>query len=519
MSLLATCLVLSLATQSARCAAESPRPNLVYILCDDLGYGDVGAFNPQGKIATPHFDRLASEGMRFTDMHSGSAVCTPTRYGIMTGRYAWRTRLARGVLGGLSPHLIADNRLTVGKLLQQHGYHTACIGKWHLGVDWTIRPGSTVSEFSVETPDQVNSVDYSLPFAQGPTARGFDHFFGISASLDMVPYTYLEGDRVRVLPTVQRDFPMVLGQERRTRFGPAAPEFAVDQVLPTLTSEGAQYIRSRAESARGGQPFFLYLPLASPHTPVVPTDEWQGKSRVSMYADFVQQTDASIGAILAVLDECGLAENTLVMVTSDNGFAPAADLDAQLAAGHHPSYVFRGAKADIFEGGHRIPFVARWPSTVPAATVCEDLFCLTDLLATVAEILDDELPADSGEDSFSMTPAWNQHSRSARRTSAVHHSANGTFAIRHRDWKLIFAPDSGGWSDPRPGDKQAQALPARQLYNLRADIGETTNLIAEFPEKEAELTSLMQQLVDQGRSTAGPAQANDREVVFGAPLQ
>src|SRR5438034_7718958 len=239
-------------------AAE--KPNIVYILCDDLGYGDLKCLNRDGKIATPNFDSLAAAGMAFTDAHSGSAVCTPTRYGILTGRYAWRTKLQSGVLGGLSPRLIEPDRKTVASLLKDNGYHTAAIGKWHLGMNWVKLPGKEVTELNIETPEQVKNVDYRQPIVGGPNTVGFDYYYGISASLDMVPYTFIENDHVTILPTVDKQFPLMLGRSGgMTRLGPAAPQFEVEDVLPTLTQRAVEYISQRAEMANAGRPFFLYL--------------------------------------------------------------------------------------------------------------------------------------------------------------------------------------------------------------------------------------------------------------------
>lgn len=493
--------------------AGAPPPNIVYILCDDLGYGDVRCFNPQGKIATPHIDRLASEGMRFTDAHSGSAVCTPTRYGLLTGRYAWRTRLQQGVLGGLSPRLIEPGRLTVATLLKQHGYHTACIGKWHLGLNWVRLPGKSVAELSIESPEQVWNVDYAQPFTDGPRAVGFDYYFGISASLDMVPYTFLVNDRVVALPTEDRQFAMFLGRTGgTTRRGPTAPDFDAADVLPQLTQKAVAYIESRARQASGGEPFFLYLPLASPHTPILPTEPWIGRSGLNAYADFVMQTDHCIGQVLAALDQHRLAGNTLVIVTSDNGCSPQARFDELAAAGHHPSYTFRGHKADIFEGGHRVPFVVRWPGRVKPGTQSDQLTCLTDLLATCAELLGAKLPDDAGEDSVSMLPAMLGTAQGPLREAVVHHSSNGSFAIRQGPWKLILCPDSGGWSAPRPGRDDTSGLPPVQLYNLHDDVGERNNVQDRHPEIVARLTQLLQHYVAQGRSTPGVPQRNAVEV-------
>src|SRR5262249_5678517 len=305
--------------------AAEPLPNIVFVLCDDLGYGDLQCLNPQGRIPTPNFDRVAAAGMIFTDAHSGSAVCSPTRYGLITGRYAWRSKLQSGVLGGLSPRPIESGRLTVASLLKRQGDPTASFGKWHLGMDWVLREGKQVNVLGVEAPEQVASVDYSQPIANGPNAVGFDEYFGISASLDMVPYTFIENDHAAVLPTAETFFPMVLGRNGDlTRKGPGAPGFDAGEVLPTLTQKGVNYIARQAASARRGTPFFLYLPLASPHTPIAATAEWRGKSGLNAYADFVMQTDAAIGEVLAALDDHKLAENTLVMVASDNGCSPYA---------------------------------------------------------------------------------------------------------------------------------------------------------------------------------------------------
>ena len=245
-----TCIVL-LAAALRGSAAD--RPNILYILCDDLGYGDVACLNPNGKIKTPHMDRLAREGMTFTDAHSGSAVCTPTRYGVLTGRYAWRSRLKSAVLGGLSPRLIEPGRMTVASMLKAQGYHTAAIGKWHLGMDWARKGSGEVAELSIETREQVFNVDYAKPIQNGVNSVGFDYYYGISASLDMVPYTYIENDRVTVLPTEDRDYPMFFGREQgRNRKGPAAPGFEVENVLPDLTKKAVEQIRARAADAKQG---------------------------------------------------------------------------------------------------------------------------------------------------------------------------------------------------------------------------------------------------------------------------
>jgi arylsulfatase A len=495
------------------CVAAADRPNVIYILCDDLGYGDVACLNPASKIATPNFDRVAREGMIFTDAHSGSAVCTPTRYGVLTGRYAWRTRLKSGVLGGLSPRLIEDNRMTVASLFKAHGYHTAAIGKWHLGMDWAKKGTGDVATLNVESREQVFNVDYSAPIKRGVNSVGFDYYFGISASLDMVPYTYIENDRVTALPTEDRDYPMFLGRpEGRVRKGPAAPGFETENVLPDLTAKAVSYIGQRAADAKQGRPFFLYLPLNSPHTPVAPTKAWQGKSGVGPYGDFVMQTDASIGEVLKALDAQGLASNTLVIITSDNGCSPQAGFPDLAAKGHNPSHIFRGHKADIFEAGHRVPFLVRWPGRVAAGKSSAQTVCLTDFMRTAAEILEVKLADNVAEDSVSILPALLGRDRAPLREAIVHHSINGSFAIRQGKWKLAFCPGSGGWSSPRPGQQDTSKLPLIQLFDLEADVGETRNVQAENPEVVSRLTALMEKYARDGRSTAGATQPNNGDV-------
>jgi len=490
-------------------ADNAARPNVVFILCDDLGYGDVSSLNPNGKIVTPNMDKLAAGGMVFTEAHSSSAVCSPTRYGIMTGRYNWRSRLQAGVLGGLSPRLIEPGRMTVADMLRQNGYHTACIGKWHLGMDWVKLPGKEVTELDIETSDQVHNVDYSKPIANGVNSVGFDYYFGISASLDMVPYTFIENDHVAVLPTEEKDFPMMLGKEKnKTRRGPTAPGFEAEDVLPTLIGKAVEYIGQRSAAARAGKPFFLYLPLSAPHTPIVPTKEWQGKSGLNPYADFVMETDHGVGEVIKALESNGLADNTLFIFTSDNGCAPQADYPALLAKGHNPSYVFRGTKSDIWDGGHHIPFIARWPGKIKAGARSDQIICLLDFMATCADILKFRLPDNAAEDSVSTLPALLGRAQGPLREAIVHHSINGRFSIRQGNWKLELCPGSGGWSAPLDTAAKANGLPSIQLYDMSKDIGEQINLQAQHPEVVARLTRLLEKYVAEGRSTHGKPQSN-----------
>jgi arylsulfatase A len=495
-------------------AAEPARPNIVFILCDDLGYGDVRCNHSAGKIATPQMDRLAAAGMRFTDAHSTSSVCTPTRYSLLTGRYNWRSRLQSGVLGGLSPRLLEPDRLTVAGLLQQHGYHTAAIGKWHLGMDWARIPGRPAPEQNgVEQSNQVWSVDFAKPIANGPISVGFNYYFGISASLDMVPYTYIQNDRVTVVPTVNRAFPMTAGKDNRlTRRGPGTPDFEAEQVLPTLTRKAVEYVAQRAAEARAGRPFFLYLPMNAPHTPIAPTAEWRGKSGLNAYADFVMETDSAVGQVMAALDHHGLADSTLVIFTSDNGCSPEANIPELKAAGHEVSGPLRGYKADIWDGGHRVPFLVRWPGRIEPGSTNGQIISLMDFMATCADLLGAKLPDNAGEDSVSFLPALRGQTNTPGRETLIHHSINGRFAIREGKWKLELCPGSGGWAAPRDPQALKQGLAPVQLYDLTADLGEKRNLQAAHPEVVARLTRLLEKCVADGRSTPGPPQRNDAKV-------
>ncbi len=463
---------------------RSRLPNIVYIIADDMGYGDPACFNASSKIPTPNLDRLAVEGMRFADAHSGSAVCTPTRYGILTGRYAWRTRLQSGVLWGYSPPLIEPDRMTVASLLHAQGYHTACAGKWHLGLGWHttdgVKPGDGADEAG-------KNIDYSRPVSDGPTTHGFDYFYGIPASLDMVPYVYVENDRVEAPPTDRIEG---RGGLAFYRGGPAAPGFDHEQTLPRLARKAVGFIDEHC-AAGTGAPFFLYFPLSSPHTPVLPTAAWAGRSGAGPYGDFVAQTDGVLGEVLAAIDRHQLVQDTLVIVTSDNGstMTPMHEYD------HLPNDGLRGRKSDVWDGGHRIPFLARWPGTVPAGTTCPETICLTDLLATCADLTGTRLPEDAGEDSWSILSALRGRIRGPVREATVHHSIEGMFAIRQGRWKLIEGRGSGGWT----GGGEDDEAPG-QLYDIETDLDESTNLYRERPDVVAELTALLDRYRSQGRS-------------------
>ncbi len=463
-------------------------PNIVYILADDMGYGDVSAYNKDAAWTTTHIDRIAAEGMLFTDAHSGSAVCSPTRYGVLTGRYAWRTRLKEGVLWSWDESLIEPAESTIGTMLQEVGYTTACVGKWHLGLGWQFFEGTT------------DSADFSKALSSGPTSVGFDYFFGITASLDIPPYVYIENDRATMVPTRYTSNESEMGWWRN---GLTGDDFDHHQVLPVLTEKAVEFI-DRQASPGNQKPFFLYFPLPAPHTPILPLDEFKGKSHTNAYGDFMLQVDHTVGLVLEALERNGIEEKTLVIFTSDNGCSPEAEFEELALFGHDPSYHFRGAKADIYEGGHRVPFAVRWPGKIKAGSRSQQVICLTDLMATVASIIGYELEEDEAVDSYNLLPILQGRSTGALRKATVHHSVNGSFAIRSGDWKLILCPGSGGWSSPKPETEEVEGLPPIQLYNLADDPGETNNLSSQEPRLVKELSTLLEKYVHEGRSTPWP---------------
>ncbi len=490
--------VVCVAISTSLSAAEAELPNIVVILADDLGIGDPGCYNRDSKIPTPHLDRLAAEGMRFTDAHSGSAVCTPTRYGLLTGRYAWRSRLEKGVLWGYSRSLIEPERLTVAEMLQQHGYATACVGKWHLGFQSpTGEPAKLPPAETVLAGDHPQAVDYNKSLRPGPLTEGFDYFFGIPASLDMEPYVFVENDRVVEPPTAHTPASQHRRQEGNGfwRAGPIAPSFKHVEVLPKLAEKATAWLNRQSAD----KPFFLYFPLSAPHTPWVPTPAYHGRTPVGYYGDFVSQVDDVVGQVLQTLHEKGWADNTLVIVTSDNGSHwPVGDIQKW---GHAANLHYRGQKADIWEAGHRVPFLARWPGEIPAGSVCQQTICLTDIMATVAEIVGHTLPPDAAEDSFNLLPALRgEFADKPLRPLTVHHSGSGTFAIRKGPWKLVLGNlGSGGFTEPRQSPPAANG-PQGQLYHLEQDPEEKTNRWEQEPQIVAELRQALDETRTAGRS-------------------
>ncbi|EMI17474.1 arylsulfatase A [Rhodopirellula maiorica SM1] len=470
-------------------------PNIVFILADDMGYGEVSAMNPDRcKVPTPAIDRLAAQGMLMTDAHSSSSVCTPTRYSILTGRYNWRTKLQRFVLYGYSPPLIDSNRLTVAGFLKEQGYNTAAIGKWHLGMDLPTTDGKAPGK-----GHSPKNIDWKGTIKNGPTSRGFDYFYGISASLDMPPFIYIENDRFVGQATATKKY---------QREGPAEPDFEAVDVLPVLKQKAVNYIKRQTT----GRPYFAYIALNSPHTPILPSREWQGKSAVGRYGDFVMQTDDVVGAIVDAIDQSASAENTIVIFTTDNGCSKMAKIEQLKEAGHYVSGPLRGSKGDLWEGGHRVPFILRWPAKVAAGTRSDETIGQWDLMATCADLLQTELPPRTAEDSVSFLPALQGQPIQSTRRGIVHHAIDGHFAYRAGDWKLLLARGSGGLTAPREKNVSADA-PQVQLYNLATDIGETNNLYRSEPDIVNRLLGLLESDVRRGRSSEGVDAKNDVESI------
>ncbi len=483
------------------------QPNVIYILSDDLGYGDLQCYHAEGKILTPNIDNMAECGVMFTDAHTSSAVSTPTRYGVLTGRYNWRSPLKEGVLSGYSKALIDSDRTTVADVFKAGGYATAYIGKWHLGWDWAIKEADESGK-AIDNLDSRPVVDFTKEVTNSPSGLGFDYYYGFCGSLDMPPYVWVENDRVVTQPT-KTTVNKGMGFWRK---GLTAEGFVHEDILQDVTDKTIDYIKERTATKRSRkEPFFVYLPLPAPHTPILPSERFKGKSNVNLYGDYVMQVDDVVGQLRAALKEQGISDNTILIFTSDNGCSKAANYQQMEAAGHFANGKLRGGKADLYDGGHRVPFIVEWAGGAEKNTKVDKTICLTDMLATAAELTNYKVADNEGEDSYSFLPYLTGKEAATPREYTVHHSINGDFAIRQGEWKLLFSKGSSGWSYPTPAQikKENLDLPEVQLYNLADDLGETTNLESKYPEKVAELRAAMQKLINDGRSTPGAPQKNE----------
>lgn len=491
MKLLVTNLLLGMMAVFWSTWADAKNPNIIVIYTDDQGVGDATCLNPDSKFQTPNIDRLAHEGINFTDAHCSDTVCTPSRYGLLTGRYSWRTTLKQGVMKSEAPCLIADGRMTLASLLRDKGYATAMVGKWHLGMEF---PG---------TPD---NRDWSQPVTDMPLDKGFDYFWGIPASMNYGILAWFEGRYAAVPPTqftkkkpnkmegAFRDYRMMPPFESELKKGllETAPDFIDNQCLTRFTDQSIAWIKKH--SAASDQPFFLYLPLTSPHKPVVPLPEFQGQGEAGAYGAFMIETDYHVGRILAYLEEAGLDENTMIVFSSDNG-AESTWKERAKEYEHFSSGPLRGGKRDIYEGGHRVPFLVRWPAGIKnPGRVCDQLVGQTDLLATFAELIGTDLPDAAGEDSESFLNLFNDPDATFSRGAMIHHSSKGGFAIRDGHWKLILPQKVNG---------------PVELYNLKDDLAEENNVKDEHPELVISLENKATGIVCAGRSRPGITQGND----------
>jgi len=463
------------------------RPNVVFIYADDMGYGEINALNPdRSKIPTPHLNKLAADGMVFTDAHTTSSVCTPSRYGLLTGRYNWRSRLQEGVVTGGHVPLIAADRYTLPELFKGQGYSTAIVGKWHLEYIYEVPDRLKEAKLTVGN-DNLMPAPYPIGtrIVEGPITRGFETFYGFHHSREMS--SIVRNDVIE-------------------------KEIKITEVLTSLTDEVVDLIDNKAAKAKEGDPFFIYFAQNSPHTPIAPSEPWQGKTALGAYGDFVAETDGSVGAVMDAIERNGLTDNTIVIFSSDNGTSRAADIPYLQSNGHYPSADFRGYKTDLWDGGHRVPFIVRWPGVTQPGSKNNQLVSMADWFSTFADLLDKDLPDNAAEDSWSFLNSLSGNSIDEPRKSIVYHSLYGRFSVRSDDWKLVLAPGSGGWTVPDDVFATEEGLPPYQLYNLREDIGEQENLSDLYPDKVEELTALLKDMVKRGRTTPGKVQKNDADI-------
>lgn len=504
LSRLFTILCFGMAVFSPITAAES-HPNILILYADDLGFGDLSIQNPKSKIPTPRLDELARQGIRFTDAHSSSGICTPSRYALLTGRHHWRD--FHGIVNAFGDSPFKPERLTLPEMLKTKGYHTAVIGKWHLGWNWDAIKKTDAEPEEVKQGKRKRTIwgpedfDWSLPIPNGPLDHGFDYYFGDTV-INFPPYCWIENDRVTEVPDRLMDtnlFKKIKEGGWECRPGPMIEGWDPYTNIPTTTQKGVDYIK---EQAKTDQPFFLYFAFPSPHAPIIPNDEFDGKTEAGPYGDFVFETDHACGRLLDALEESGQAENTIVIFSADNGpekYAYARDENF----GHWSAEPFRGLKRDIYEGGHHVPFLFRWPGVAEAGRVEPALISQVDIMATIAGVVESELPDDAAEDSHNLLPLI-RGAETKVRDSHIHNTKENQYAIRVGEYILVNHKDgymSGrnkGWEERRnyPVDDDGEV----ELYHFARDPGQRENIAKDHPDKVKEMKTLLEKIRSQGYS-------------------
>ncbi len=511
------------------------KPNVILMFVDDLGYGDINAFNPESKIKTPNIDALANAGMKFTDSHAASAICTPSRYALMTGRYAFRSNLKYSVITGDSLPLLEEQRMTMADLFKQNGYNTACVGKWHLGLQLQLnknfKQNASLGEQKLydDVPLRNNKditiapltstwvealdIDFTKPILNGPNQHGFDYFFGMAASLDQAPYTYIENDAVLKQPTALSGEIHVdrvgAKMQQKWQCGPIAPGFDHEQVLDDMNDKVLNLID---DYSKADEPFFIYYPTPAVHGPLLPNKKFKGKSGINAYADVVMQVDDMVGQITSKLKETGIAEDTIFIFTSDNGCSGVADIPLLQSHGHYPSYTFRGNKISLFEGGHRVPTIVSYPKMIAQNSVCDDIICHADFFATFADMFGTKLNDNTAEDSFSNLKLWDKTGKCAR-TATVYSCLSGHLGIVKNGYKLNLCQDGGHCLPLLEATYNGEVYPTTfELYDLNSDPCETTNIIENHPEIVEDLKTELTKIFDNGRTTPGAKQQNNPAV-------